>query len=63
MGDGKFRAELRAYTNRSYVIEFSTNAIAWNFLKAVPQTADSTLVIDITASNSTHRVYRARLAP
>lgn len=63
LGDGKFRAELHAYTNRSYVIEFSTNATAWNFLKAVPQTADSTLVIDITASNSTHRVYRARLAP
>ena len=63
MSGGAFRFTLHAYTNRNWVIESSTNAAAWNFLKTVSQAAESSLVADLTATNSAHRLYRARLTP
>lgn len=61
--DGTYQFTLVAYTNRNYVIESSTDVAAWNFVKTVAQSAESSLVFDPTATNSTHRLYRARLAP
>ena len=61
--DGVYQFLLNAYTNRNYVIESSSDAAAWNFVKTVAQAAESSLVADPTASNVTHRLYRARLAP
>jgi hypothetical protein len=63
MTDGAFRFTLHAYTNRNYVIEASTNAAAWTDWKTVAQAVESSLVTDATATNSAHRLYRARLAP
>jgi len=61
--DGTYQFTLNAYTNRNYVIESSTNATAWNFVKTVLQAVESSVVADASASNVTHRLYRARLAP
>lgn len=54
---------LEAYTNRNYVIDFSSDAVSWNPLKTVPQRIESNPVEDTTAADSAHRLYRARLAP
>ena len=58
-----FQFALNAYTNRSYVIEASDTATNWFFLKTVPQSTETNTVTDATATNSAHRIYRARLAP
>ena len=63
LGGGTYQFALNAYTNRNYVVEFSTNTTTWNFLTSSWQFADSTPVNDATATNSPHRIYRARLAP
>jgi hypothetical protein len=63
MNDGAFRFTLHAYTNRSYVIDISSDAANWTFLKSVSQGAESQAVSDTTATGSPHRLYRARLAP
>jgi hypothetical protein len=62
-GSGGFQFSLNAYTNRNYVIEASDTATNWFFLKTVPQSAETNGVTDTTATNSTHRIYRVRLAP
>jgi hypothetical protein len=54
---------LGAYTNRNYVIEFSTNTQAWLYLQTSFQTNDPSLIADPGATNSPMRIYRARLAP
>ena len=63
LSDGTYQFTLNAYTNRNYVIESSTDPGSWNFVKTVAQPAESSLVTDPTATNATHRLYRARLAP
>jgi hypothetical protein len=60
---GAIQFTLDAYTNRNYVIDFSSDAASWNPLKTVPQPIESNPVVDTTAADSTHRLYRARLAP
>jgi hypothetical protein len=60
---GSFEFSLNAYSNRNYVIEASETATNWSTLKTVFQSSASTLVTDATASDSTHRIYRAHLAP
>lgn len=54
---------LNAYTNRSYVIEYSTNARDWLYLFPSFQTNDPALIADPSASSAPMRLYRARLAP
>jgi len=54
---------LQAYTNRNYVIEYSTNAADWTFLQTLTQRAGSERVLDAQAGASPHRLYRARVAP
>jgi hypothetical protein len=61
--DGGFRFVLHAYTNRNYVIESSTNAAIWNPVQTMRPAAESSPVLDATATNAPHRLYRARLAP
>jgi hypothetical protein len=63
LSGGGFQFVLNAYSNRNYVIESSDTATNWNFLKTVAQPAEINTVTDTTAANSTHRIYRARLAP
>ena len=63
MPDGSHRFDLSAYTNRQYVIEYSTNALDWLYLFTSFQTNDPSLMVDPAARNSTMRLYRARLAP
>lgn len=63
MPDGSLRFALSGYTNRNYVIEFSTNALEWFYLLSSSQTNDPTLIVDPAATNSPMRLYRARLAP
>jgi hypothetical protein len=61
--DGSYEFILNAYTNRNYVIEVSTNALDWEFLKWIAQATESQPVTDRSADGSPHRLYRARLAP
>jgi hypothetical protein len=61
--DGPARFVLQAYTNRNYVIEFSTNATDWWYLHTSFQTNDPALKVDPAAATSPLRLYRARLAP
>lgn len=63
LGNGEFQFALNAYTNRNYVIEASDTATNWFLLKTIPQPAEANVVTDTTATNSSHRIYRARLAP
>ncbi len=63
MPDGAFQFQLSGYTNRNYVIESADAATNWVFLKTVMQVNDPNLVIDSLATNASHRIYRARLAP
>ncbi len=63
MPDGSHRFDLSGYTNRQYVIEYSTNALDWLYLFTSFQTNDPSLMVDPTARNSSMRLYRARLAP
>jgi hypothetical protein len=63
LADGSFQFILDAYTNRNYVIDFSSDAVLWNPLKTVSQPSESNPVVDTTATNAAHRLYRARLAP
>jgi hypothetical protein len=60
---GAVQFTLEAYTNRNYVIDLSFDAVSWNPLKIVPQLIESNLVVDTTAADSSHRLYRARLPP
>jgi len=62
-GSSGFQFALNAYSNRNYVIEASDTVTNWFFLKTVSQPAETNTVIDTTATNSAHRIYRARLAP
>ncbi len=61
--DGSHQFLLNAYTNRNYIIEFSTNTFDWTYLRSSFQTNDPALVSDPAATNSLIRLYRARLAP
>jgi hypothetical protein len=61
--DGTFQFQLQGYTNRNYVIESADSATNWVFVKTVWQAVDSNVVADATATNTAHRIYRARLAP
>lgn len=63
LADGSFQFTLDAYTNRNYVIDFSSDAVSWSPLKTIPQPIESNPVVDNTAADSSHRLYRARLAP
>lgn len=63
LANGSFGFVLNAYTNRNYVIDFSTNASSWNQLTTVFQTNGASAVADADATLSPHRIYRARLAP
>ena len=54
---------LNAYTNRNYVIEFSTNATAWHPLQTSFQTNDPSVISDPAAALPSMKLYRARLAP
>lgn len=54
---------LNAYTNRSYVIEYSTNARDWLYLFPSFQTNDPALIADPSDTVVPMRLYRARLAP
>lgn len=63
MADGSHRFDLSGYTNRNYVIEYSTNAVEWSYLFSSFQTNDPSLMVDPEARNSPMRLYRARLAP
>ncbi|HEU0011121.1 MAG TPA: hypothetical protein VFT34_14990 [Verrucomicrobiae bacterium] len=63
MPDGSVGFDLSGYTNRQYVIEFSTNALDWLYLLSSFQTNDPSLMVDPAARNSPMRLYRARLAP
>ncbi|MEY2408612.1 MAG: hypothetical protein QOF48_1282, partial [Verrucomicrobiota bacterium] len=60
---GVFQVLMNAYSNRNYVIEFSTNATAWSPFLTRFQTNDPSLITDPSATNSPLRLYRARLAP
>ena len=62
-GSSGFQFSVNAYTNRNYIIEASDTATNWFFLKSVPQSVEMNTVIDATATNSPHRIYRVRLAP
>lgn len=61
--NSEFHFQLSAYTNRNYVIEFSTNAVDWWYLQTSFQTNDPALMVDPSATTSPMRLYRARLAP
>jgi hypothetical protein len=63
MPDGSQGFDLSGYTNRLYVIEYSTNALDWLYLFSSFQTNDPSLMVDPAARNSPMRLYRARLAP
>jgi len=58
-----FEFELSGYTNRNYVIESADAATNWVFLKTIFQTNAASTVIDTSATNFAHRLYRSRLAP
>jgi hypothetical protein len=61
--DNTHRFLLNAYTNRNYVIEFSTSTSDWTYLRTSFQTNDPSVAVDSAATNSPMRIYRARLAP
>jgi hypothetical protein len=61
--NGTFQFLLNGYTNRNYVIESADAATNWIFLKTIMQVVDPDAVMDATATNAAHRIYRARLAP
>ncbi|HEY0549774.1 MAG TPA: hypothetical protein VGF13_09235, partial [Verrucomicrobiae bacterium] len=61
--NGTFQFLLSAYTNRNYVIESADLATNWVSVKTVMQAVDPNVVTDSTATNASHRIYRARLAP
>jgi hypothetical protein len=63
LADGTCQFLLNAYTNRNYVIDVSEDATTWKFLKNVTQIIESSPVLDTTAPDATHRLYRARLWP
>jgi hypothetical protein len=63
LSGGSFEFLLSAYTNRNYIIEFSTNATAWTAFATIFQTNRPTLIHDAGASNQPTRFYKARLAP
>jgi hypothetical protein len=63
LADGTFQFILDAYTNRNYVIDFSSDAASWIPLKTIPQPVELNPVLDTTATNTAHRLFRARLAP
>jgi hypothetical protein len=60
--NGSFEFVLSAYTNRNYVIEYSTNALAWGTLDTIMHATDPRIINDSTASDRL-RLYRARLGP
>jgi hypothetical protein len=63
LANGDIQFILEAYTNRNWVIESSADASAWSVLKTVPQPIELNPVVDTTAINASHRLYRAHLAP
>ena len=61
--EGDFQALLRGNTNRSYLIEFSTNLVNWFTLTNLTYTNALVPFTDSATTNSAQRFYRARLAP
>jgi hypothetical protein len=59
----EFQLSLDAYTNRSWIVEWSTNTSNWSQLGKFLQVTSPQEVPDPGATNSPHRIYRARLAP
>jgi hypothetical protein len=58
-----FQFDLAAYTNRNYVVEYSTNLVTWDRLQTIFQSQDNTPVQDAGSATDSLRVYRAHLAP
>jgi hypothetical protein len=54
---------LNAYSNRNYVIEYSTNASTWHPLETSFQTNELSVILDPAAASPGMKLYRARLAP
>jgi len=60
--DGSFQARLQSSnTNRTHLIEISTNLPNWTSLTSIFYSNSPTLFIDATATNAPLRFYRARL--
>ena len=57
-----FQFTLNAYSNRNYVVEFSTNPPVWTALQTNFQSSESLVVQDNSAGDSPVRFYRAHLA-
>jgi hypothetical protein len=62
-GIGPFEFVLNAYSNRNYVVEFSTNLLFWTGLTTNFQSGESLILQDTSAGEAPMRVYRAHLAP
>ncbi len=63
LADGTSRFLLGAYPNRSYLIDISTDAANWSFLKTVTQPTETNLVTDDSIEGVERRFYRARVSP
>jgi hypothetical protein len=59
--NGPFTFLLRAYTNRNYRIEMSTNCIDWATLTTLLLMNEPVAVIDAASLVNSKRFYRARL--
>lgn len=58
----EFQFTLNAYSNRNYILDYSTTLANWNALKTNFQSSDSVVIHDLEAAEA-QRFYRARLAP
>lgn len=63
LGDGTVQFAIQAYTNRNYVIEFSSDFTSWNELLTSWQSSETMQLSDSPPSGTASRHYRAKLAP
>ena len=61
--DGSFQFVLRAYTNRNWLVESSTNLASWEHFRTLFVSSPTALVADTNAGAFPQRYFKARLAP
>jgi hypothetical protein len=61
--DGSIQFTLRAYTNRNWVVEGSTNLASWEHFGTIFVTTPTTMVTDTNAGTFPQRYFKAHLAP
>jgi hypothetical protein len=63
LADGTFRLLFSGFSNRSYLIQYSTNFVDWTNAATLNYSNGLVPWVDANATNSPYRFYRGQMAP